>query len=100
LLIQSAANTTRPCQYSLPGGRRKRVSINEIELTATAIVREVYEETGITINFPKLIQDWGDQAYFIASVQSTLVRLNKESMGYVWINPTVHELEAPRTLRF
>lgn len=94
LLVQRAHDTSRPCQFSLPGGRRKRIAIDDVEAPATAVVREVLEETGLEIRDPKLLNDWGDQAYFIASVQSPSVCLNKESMSYVWIEPTVSELKS------
>lgn len=94
LLVQRAHNTSRPCQFSLPGGRRKRTTAHEVEAPATAVVREVLEETGLEISDPKLLNDFGDQAYFIASVQSPSVTLNEESMGYVWVDPTVDDLKA------
>lgn len=94
LLVQRAYDTSRPCQFPLPGRRRKRIAIDEVEAPATAVLREVLEETGLVINNLELIQDWGDQAYFIASVKSPSVCLNKESMGYIWIDPNVTELQA------
>jgi ADP-ribose pyrophosphatase YjhB (NUDIX family) len=93
LLVQRAYDTSRPFQFSLPGGRRKRIAINEVEAPATAVVREVLEETGLEIRDPKLLNDFGDQAYFIASVQSPSVTRNEESMGYVWVAPTVDDLK-------
>lgn len=68
--------------------------MNEIEPQASAIIREVLEETGLDIQDPKLVHDWGDKAYFIARVQSPTVQLNNESMGYIWVNPTIRELQA------
>ncbi|MFN7891380.1 MAG: NUDIX domain-containing protein [Pirellula sp.] len=89
LLLQRAQDTSRPCQYSLPGGRRKHIEPPDI-----AIIREVFEETKLTINGPKLIREWEDQAYFFANVHSPSVYINKESMAFVWINATVSQLQA------
>jgi 8-oxo-dGTP diphosphatase len=86
LLVRRADNDSwMPGKFALVGG-----GIEENEIPEESIVREVKEETNLTIKKPKLVYSTIEENtflyVFIAKISnSDKIKLNDEHTGYVWI---------------
>lgn len=85
LFLQRAAGTSRPLQWTLPGGKRK---INEDSVSA--VVREVLEETALSVHVVQPLADFGDQSYWLCELLSsvTIILRDRESCAFAWCHPS------------
>lgn len=59
-----------------------------MEIRTTAVVREVFEETGLCVETTELLADFGDQSYWLCKTAPGNVRLQeRESCSFAWIDP-------------
>ena len=63
LFVQRSATSSRPLQWCLPGGK-----IKFGEDAASAVTREVVEETGLEIQPIRQLADFGDQCYWLCEL--------------------------------
>lgn len=81
LFVQRTASSSRPLQWTLPGGKRKSREDPE-----QAVVREVREETGLDVSVARQLADFGDQSYWLCElVSSSVVTLReRECSAFAW----------------
>ena len=78
LLLKNKDNS-----YELPGGH---VKIGESIIAGAT--REFFEETGIQLYKLKLIKKSKERALFYASLNTNIVKLSDEHVGYVFVKPS------------
>tara|TARA_R100000479_G_scaffold160918_1_gene98501 strand:+ start:1874 stop:2296 length:423 start_codon:yes stop_codon:yes gene_type:complete len=78
LLLKNKDNS-----YELPGGH---VKIGEPIIAGAT--REFFEETGIQLYKLKLIKKSKERALFYASLNTNIVKLSDEHVGYVFVKPS------------
>jgi 8-oxo-dGTP diphosphatase len=81
----------KPLKYELPGGRMEFG-----ETAEETVVREVYEETGLSVTPVKVLDTWNfikdslqitGIIYLCASANTASVVLSDEHDGYEWLAP-------------
>jgi len=99
LLVRSDNDEHRPGDFDLPGG-----GVEAGESPASAIAREVQEETGLTVISTALLSELNGhfdakdsfdgiphdiiRMLFVADVASSVVVLSDEHKDYVWVLPS------------
>lgn len=92
LLKRAGFMRSRPNEWDLPGG-----TLEEYETHEEGVAREVYEETGLTIESPELVAQkaggWDgvtyEFSYFRALSSGASIRLSEEHTEYAWHDPLV-----------
>jgi 8-oxo-dGTP pyrophosphatase MutT (NUDIX family) len=86
LLKRSEDDNWMPNKFALVGG-----GINENEIPEEAIIREIKEETNLSVKKPKLVYSTIEENTFLYVYvgkikNSEKIKLNDEHTGYVWVD--------------
>lgn len=85
LFIKRSETTSRPNQWCFPGG-----GIKGCETPEQACIREVKEETGLSVVVTGLVKSFAENFYFSCILpdenQGITLRLN-ECTSYQWVDP-------------
>ena len=93
ILRRSETDIRRPNQWDLPGGMQE-----DGETFVEALVREIYEESGLHVSNPKLVfaksevQSWPNgeanvvRMYYIAQATTSKVIISNEHSEHKWVS--------------
>lgn len=83
LFLKRSQHTTRPGQWTVPGGR-----VKEKESSEMALRREILEESGLIVTGLHVVHQFSHQTYFHAiATEMNVVVAPREVSEFVWIEP-------------